>query len=71
MVLEITTDGESTHQSGADQADQTALSRMLAELESGRLAERIVAAAQLAVGAHLLKDAQAHSSAVEPEDSVS
>jgi hypothetical protein len=70
MVLDIATDCEMTNQSGGDQEGQTRLSRMLAALESGELAERIIAAAQLAVAEHLLKNAQAHSSTVEPEDSV-
>ena len=70
MVLDIARDFETTNQSGADQEGQARLSRMLAALDSGELAERIVAAAHLAVAEHLLKNAQAHLSTVEPEDSV-
>ena len=71
MVLEIATDCETTNRSDGDQDGQTRLCRMLAALESGELAERIIAAAQLAVAEHLLKNAQAHSSTVGSEDSLS
>lgn len=70
MVLQTATDYDPVTRPSADPEGHTVLSRLLAELESGALNTRILAAARLAVAEHLLQNARAQRSSIEPEDSI-